>query len=222
MPSTEAMVSPPDIHMNGANSRGVQVSNDLSRPRAVRRRLPDERRFITHRFNVAGHKGYITVGVYPNGEPGEVFIVTAKEGSTVSGLVSSFARVVSVALQYGVPLEVLCEKFVHTRFEPNGFTGSPEIPLATSIMDYIFQWLKLRFLGKPSLPALTPDALPRSFAATTASPVMYEAVGSSDVPLCRHCGSLTKRNGSCFSCVNCGESTGVASNAKTHDHCELY
>ena len=203
MPNTEVMLARPASHMNGVASHGAQVNNGVARPRAVRHRLPDERRSTTHRFSVAGHKGYITVGMYPNGEPGELFIVMAKEGSTVSGLVSSFAQVVSVALQHGVPLEVLCEKLVHTRFEPSGFTGNAEIPLATSIMDYIFQWLKLRFLGKPSLPALPP-----SFAATAVSPVMQEPVESSDALLCRHCGSLTKRNGSCFSCVNCGESTG--------------
>ena len=208
MPSTEVMLARPAVHTNGTASHGAQASDDMVRPRAVRHRLPDERRSTTHRFSVAGHKGYITVGMYPNGEPGEVFIVMAKEGSTVSGLVSSFAQVVSVALQYGVPLEVLCEKFVHTRFEPSGFTGNAEIPLATSIMDYIFQWLKLRFLGKTILTASTQHSLPPSFTATAVSPVMQEPVESSDAPLCRHCGSLTKRNGSCFSCVNCGESTG--------------
>jgi ribonucleoside-diphosphate reductase alpha chain len=208
MPTAEVMFSPPHSHMNGAGPSGEQANNSLTRPRAVRHRLPDERRSTTHRFSLAGHKGYMTVGMYPNGEPGELFIVMAKEGSTVSGLVSSFAQVVSVALQYGVPLEVLCEKFVHTRFEPSGFTGNPEIPLATSIMDYIFQWLKLRFLGKPTLPASTQRSLPPSFMATTVSPVMEEPLEASDAPLCRHCGSLTKRNGSCFSCVNCGESTG--------------
>src|SRR5215471_21349896 len=155
MPNTEILLSPPDIHTNGVASHKAQVDNDMVRPRAIRHRLPDERRSTTHRFSVAGHKGYITVGIYPNGEPGEVFIVMAKEGSPVSGLVSSFAQVVSVALQYGVPLEVLCEKFVHTRFEPSGFTGNPEVPVATSIMDYIFQWLKLRFFGKCTLPAST-------------------------------------------------------------------
>src|SRR5215469_703869 len=159
---TEILLSPPAAHTNGAASHGTEFNNGAARARALRHRLPDERRSMTHRFSVAGHKGYITVGMYPNGEPGELFIVMAKDGSTVSGLVSSFAQVVSVALQYGVPLEVLCEKFVHTRFEPSGFTGNPEIPLATSIMDYIFQWLKLRFVGKPALPASTQNPLPPS------------------------------------------------------------
>jgi ribonucleoside-diphosphate reductase alpha chain len=208
MPNKEITLSPPVAHTNGAASHGAQVNNVVTRPRAVRHRLPDERRSTTHRFSVAGHKGYVTVGVYPNGDPGELFIVMAKEGSTVSGLVSSFAQVISVALQYGVPLEVLCEKFVHTRFEPSGFTGNPEIPIATSIMDYIFQWLKLRFLEKSTLPASTQHALSPGFTVSAGSPLIQEPVKSSDAPLCRHCGSLTKRNGSCFSCVNCGESTG--------------
>src|SRR5215472_9480708 len=186
---TEILLSLPTAHSNGAASGTAQVNNGVARPRAIRHRLPDERSSTTHRFSVAGHKGYITVGMYPNGEPGEVFIVMAKEGSTVSGLVSSFAQVVSVALQYGVPLEVLCEKFVHTRFEPSGFTGNPEIPLATSIMDYIFQWLKLGFLGNPTLSASTQHALPPSVALTATSHMPEQPVQSSDAPPCRHCGS---------------------------------
>jgi ribonucleoside-diphosphate reductase alpha chain len=208
MHTIEAKLPPPEVQMNGAASHETQLKKGPVRPPAVRCRLPDERRSTTHRFSVAGHKGYLTVGMYPNGEPGELFIVMAKEGSTVSGLVSSFAQVVSVALQYGVPLEVLCEKFVHTRFEPSGFTGNPEVPMATSIMDYIFQWLRLRFLGKPVLPASTQHALSPSLTTIPVDPLVQEAAESSDAPLCCHCGSLTKRNGSCFSCVNCGESTG--------------
>jgi len=115
-------------------------------PRAVRHRLPEERASITHKFNVGGHEGYITVGLYPDGCPGEIFITMAKEGSTVSGLMDSFACAVSIALQHGVPLKLLCEKFAHTRFEPSGWTSTPEIGFAKSIMDYIFRWLQLRFL----------------------------------------------------------------------------
>jgi ribonucleoside-diphosphate reductase alpha chain len=114
--------------------------------RAVRRRLPDERRAVTHKFSIGGHDGYITVGMYEDGSPGEVFIVMAKEGSIVSGLMDSFATAVSLALQYGVPLEVLVRKFVHSRFEPAGMTSNPQIPMAKSIMDYIFRWLALKFL----------------------------------------------------------------------------
>ena len=111
-----------------------------------RRRLPAERSAVTHRFDIAGHEGYITVGLYPDGQPGEIFLKMAKEGSTVSGLMDSFATTVSVALQYGVPLRDLVNKFAHVRFEPSGFTGNQEIPIAKSIVDYIFRWLGSRFL----------------------------------------------------------------------------
>jgi ribonucleoside-diphosphate reductase alpha chain len=146
-------------------------------PRAVRHRLPEERASITHKFSIAGHEGYITVGLYPTGQPGEIFIKMAKEGSTVSGLMDSFATSISLALQHGVPLKVLCEKFAHTRFEPSGWTGNPQIGYAKSLMDYIFRWLHLRFLSGtqmtlfaglapqpaqqlPAPPTILPDADP--------------------------------------------------------------
>jgi ribonucleoside-diphosphate reductase alpha chain len=116
-------------------------------PRAIRHRLPEERASVTHKFAIAGHEGYITVGLYPNGQPGEIFIRMAKEGSTVSGLMDAFATAVSLSLQHGVPLKVLCEKFAHTRFEPSGWTGNEQLGYAKSIMDYIFRWLQLRFLS---------------------------------------------------------------------------
>jgi ribonucleoside-diphosphate reductase alpha chain len=122
------------------------VDDSLAPPRAVRHRLPDERLSITHKFNVAGHEGYLTVGLYKEGMPGELFITMAKEGSTVSGLMDSFACAVSISLQHGVPLKLLCEKFAHTRFEPSGWSSNPDIGYAKSIMDYIFRWLQLRFL----------------------------------------------------------------------------
>jgi len=120
-------------------------------PRAIRHRLQEERASITHKFSIAGHEGYITVGLYPNGQPGEIFIRMAKEGSTVSGLMDAFATSVSLALQHGVPLKVLCEKFAHTRFEPSGWTGNEQIGYAKSLMDYIFRWLNLRFLSGQQL-----------------------------------------------------------------------
>jgi ribonucleoside-diphosphate reductase alpha chain len=130
-------------------------------PRAVRHRLQDERASITHKFGIAGHEGYLTVGLYPNGQPGEIFIKMAKEGSTISGLMDAFATSVSIALQHGVPLKTLCEKFAHTRFEPSGWTGNPQIGYAKSLMDYIFKWLNLRFLSGTQLSlfaSLTPHA----------------------------------------------------------------
>ena len=125
--------------------------NTAAPPRAVRHRLPEERASLTHKFSISGHEGYITVGLYPNGAPGEIFIRMAKEGSTVSGLMDAFATATSLSLQHGVPLKVLCEKFAHTRFEPSGWTGNEEIGFAKSIMDYIFRWLQIRFLSGQQL-----------------------------------------------------------------------
>ena len=126
-------------------------------PRAVRHRLPAERASVTHKFSIAGHEGYITVGLYPNSCPGEIFIRMAKEGSTVSGLMDSFATAISLALQHGVPLRVLAEKFAHTRFEPSGWTGNEQIGYAKSIMDYLFRWMQIRFLsGHPARPLRRP------------------------------------------------------------------
>src|SRR5437879_4437250 len=137
----------------GARPTQAMVEQDLNGPpRAVRHKLPEERMSVTHKFNIGGHEGYITVGLYPDGSPGEIFITMAKEGSTVSGLMDSFALAVSIALQHGVPLKLLCEKFAHTRFEPSGCTNNTEIGFAKSIMDYIFRWLQLRFTtGQPQL-----------------------------------------------------------------------
>ncbi len=128
----------------------AQVAAQLvaQEPRPFRRKLPDERQSLTHKFSVGGHEGYITVGLYPDQTPGEIFITMSKEGSVVSGLMDSFATAISLALQYGVPLRTLVEKFMHTRFEPSGFTGNPEIPMAKSIMDYLFRYMALKFLNR--------------------------------------------------------------------------
>jgi ribonucleoside-diphosphate reductase alpha chain len=196
---------------NGAAAHGVNGKAPAGKSRAVRRRLPDERHSITHRFSVGGHKGYLTVGLYPDGEPGELFITMAKEGSTVSGFVSSFAQVVSVALQHAVPLEVFCDKFMHTRFEPSGFTGNPDIPIASSIMDYVFRWLRLRFLDKQDVHgdvSNMPSPNTKVFGVVAVTDQSDNDTQPSDAPLCRQCGSLTRRNGACFSCGNCGTSTG--------------
>src|SRR5215472_6452445 len=136
----------------------VDQSADLSTTRPQRRRLADERRAITHHFSVGGQEGYVTVGLYEDGQPGELFVKMAKEGSTVSGLTDAFATSVSLALQYGVPLRVLCDKFSHMRFEPSGWSGNARVGYAKSIMDYIFRWLELRFLKEESRGLF--DALP--------------------------------------------------------------
>jgi ribonucleoside-diphosphate reductase alpha chain len=131
--------------------------DDAAVTQPFRRRLPDERKALTHHFSVGGQEGYLTVGLYEDGVPGEIFITMSKEGSTVSGLMDCMATAVSLALQYGVPLKVLCAKFSHTRFEPSGFTGNPEIGYAKSLMDYIFRWIALRFLPKETLPSEKDD-----------------------------------------------------------------
>ena len=128
-----------------APRRRAVVEKIVYRP--VRRKLPDERQSITHKFSIGGHEGYITVGLYEDGTPGEIFITMAKEGSTISGLMDSFATAISYALQYGVPLKFFVDKFSHVRFEPSGWTGNPQVPYAKSIMDYIFRWLGAKFLG---------------------------------------------------------------------------
>jgi ribonucleoside-diphosphate reductase alpha chain len=150
-------------------SPAIPEEDMLAPPRAVRHRLEDERMSITHKFNVGGHEGYITVGLYRDGSPGELFITMAKEGSTVSGLMDSFACAVSLALQHGVPLKLLCEKFAHTRFEPSGWTNNADIGFAKSIMDYIFRWLQLRFLtGQQQL--LFENLRPKLSAGSTQLP----------------------------------------------------
>jgi ribonucleoside-diphosphate reductase alpha chain len=111
-----------------------------------RERLPDTRRSVTHKFNVGGHEGYITVGLYDDGRPGELFITMAKEGSTIGGLMDAFGTAVSMSLQYGVPLEVYVKKFSHTRFEPWGYTKNPDIPVAKSLVDYLFRWMGTEFI----------------------------------------------------------------------------
>jgi ribonucleoside-diphosphate reductase alpha chain len=195
--------------------------------RPVRRHLPVERHSITHKFSVAGHEGYLTIGMYEDGTPGEIFIVMAKEGSTLSGVMDSFATTCSMALQYGVPLKVLVDKFSHTRFEPSGFTSNPQVPYAKSIMDYIFRYLASKFLPtdearalgvqveQPPLTTLTvqtPPALAGS-ATTSETPSKKGAlvdIEDRDAPVCFECGSLMVRNGACYKCLNCGSTSGCS------------
>jgi len=215
------------------------VEEDLNAPpRAVRHKLREERMSITHKFNVGGHEGYITVGLYPDGEPGEIFITMAKEGSTVSGLMDSFALAVSIALQHGVPLKLFCEKFAHTRFEPSGWTNNPDIGFAKSIMDYIFRWLQARFLTgqqqllfenlRPRTSALgpQPEDVGRApspagvgFGPTTndqrpttghVADALAGIIDLGDAPTCHVCGSIMVRNGSCYKCMSCGSTSGCS------------
>ncbi len=190
-----------------------------------RRKLPDERKALTHKFSINGHEGYVTVGMYEDGRPGELFLVMAKEGSTISGLMDAFATSVSIALQYGVPLSTLVDKFTHSRFEPSGFTNNPEIPIAKSIMDYIFRWLASKFLSReekeaagvvlrdaPAQPASNVTAArdePSSDSGNSdRSRVTF--LYQQDAPSCHDCGSIMVRNGTCYKCLNCGSTSGCS------------
>ena len=178
--------------------------------RPMRRKLPDERQSITHKFSVGGHEGYITVGLYDDGTPGELFIRMAKEGSTISGLMDSFATAVSMTLQYGVPLQVLVDKFQHVRFEPSGWTGNSKIPYAKSVMDYIFRWLGAKFISldyQQSEAGETPN--PRPTEVKPQKELPFQA-GAMDAPICSECGSMMTNNGSCYKCENCGATSGCS------------
>jgi ribonucleoside-diphosphate reductase alpha chain len=190
---------------------------------------------VTHKFSIAGHEGYITVGMYDDGAPGEIFIRMAKAGSVVSGLMDAFALAISLSLQYGVPLQVLVDKYSHSRFEPAGFTTNPQIPIAKSIMDYIFRWLGMKFQaledGEPS-PAFDAGAEEPSVAAGAAvgrpSLTITEMpppaitveeqrraeqqiyVQQADAPACLECGGWMTRSGTCYRCMNCGSTSGCS------------
>ena len=176
----------------------------------MRRRLPDERTSLTHKFSVGGHEGYVTVGLYHDGQPGEVFIKMSKEGSTISGLMDSFATAISIALQYGVPLKDLCEKFQHVRYEPSGWTNNKDIPYAKSLTDYIFRWLGGRYISpefKQTEAGETPNMRPTEPDLQKNLPFTPTSI---DAPICAECGSLMVVNGSCYKCENCGSTSGCS------------
>jgi ribonucleoside-diphosphate reductase alpha chain len=192
----------------------VTVPNLNGPPVARRHRLQDDRSAVTHKFAFGGHEGYLTVGLYPNGQPGEVFVRMSKEGSTISGLMDSFAMVVSVALQHGVPLDVICGKLAHTRFEPSGWTGNEKMGYAKSVMDYIGRWLQFRFTDPEQFGLFAQVPTPPlqatvAFAAEPAEAKVQPQFG--DAPICTVCGSLTKATGTCFTCVDCSSSVGGCS-----------
>ena len=243
--------------------------------RPLRRRLADTRESVTHKFNVAGHEGYLIVGLYDDGKPGELFITMAKEGSTIGGLMDSLGTAISVALQYGVPLTSLVKKFEHQRFEPMGMTTNSDIPFAKSLVDYIFRWMGMQFIDgfhqanapkrapktevesptsnsqtmladatvtaddarfrldddtidhdsatsedrlklKPKLKSPLPTAGSKSYSGTEqqqqqpATMNQANAAMMGDAPACDVCGSITVRNGTCYKCMNCGNSMGCS------------
>jgi ribonucleoside-diphosphate reductase alpha chain len=182
-------------------------STASQRHEPLRRRLPDERKAIVHHFSVGGHEGYLMVGLYEDGQPGEMFIRMAKAGSTIAGLMDSFGIAVSLAIQYGVSLDILIAKFSHTRFEPSGWTGVKEIGYAKSITDYIFRWLALKFL-----PPTTPSSTGVGAEATVPAPAHLPVSGlgemAGDAPACKSCGAIMSKNGSGYRCENCGSTSG--------------
>ncbi|MBI2453827.1 vitamin B12-dependent ribonucleotide reductase [Candidatus Peregrinibacteria bacterium] len=248
------------------NQQDIQraLAEEIRRP--VRRKLPSERHSITHKFVVANHEGYLTIGLYEDGSPGEIFIKMSKEGSTLSGIMDAFALTISLCLQYGVPLEVLVAKFCHSRFEPSGMTGNKNIPLVKSIVDYIGRYLALKFLPKEAAKKYhNEELIERAYAETNPvhfqqlpmeiplkeagkigarlsdTPRQQESFGASvdytgatvgtalskeklvkaqtnmvlalnneDAPMCGTCGIVMVRNGSCYKCLECGETSGCS------------
>jgi ribonucleoside-diphosphate reductase alpha chain len=212
--------------LNTSRDKEKAAAQDLvaAAGKPVRRKLPDERQAITHKFDIAGHEGYITVGLFEDGSPGEIFLVMAKEGSTISGFADAFAQAVSYALQYGVPLQVLVDKFSHVRFEPSGMTRNPDVRFAKSIVDYIFRWMATKFLSSEAQfqagvnmregePAAAPVEAPTQEVrpAPAAKPASFAAIqNQEDAPPCSTCGSIMVRSGSCYKCSNCGTTSGCA------------
>jgi ribonucleoside-diphosphate reductase alpha chain len=208
-----------------AEAAALKIADDKVEPRPVRRRLPADRSAICHKFDIAGHEGYIHVGFFEDGTPGEIFIKMAKEGSTISGLMDTIATLTSLSLQYGVPLQALVSKFSHVRFEPSGFTKNPEIPMAKSLTDYIFRFLGSRFLNPEAKKEIgivereetAVEASPRparlvavAERAPAATPPALGFSPQADAPTCSDCGSIMIRNGACYKCWNCGATSGCS------------
>ncbi|MEP6694335.1 MAG: vitamin B12-dependent ribonucleotide reductase, partial [Chloroflexota bacterium] len=232
-------VQPLSVNADASNTKTiveqvVTIEKIVEVNRPQRRRLADTRESLTHKFSIEGHEGYITVGKFEDGMPGELFVTMAKEGSTLSGMMDAFATSISLLFQYGVPLSHLVEKFGHMRFEPSGWTGNPEIGMAKSIVDYVFRWLGHRFLTADekaylgltrhteiadtqaqqellaTTVAISPPPITENFTIA-ASPVRGMRLNSTpDAPPCPRCGWLTVRNGTCHKCENCGETTGCS------------
>jgi ribonucleoside-diphosphate reductase alpha chain len=231
-------VQPLSTNADASNSKKkvetVTIEKIVEVNRPQRRRLPDTRDSKTHKFSIEGHEGYITVGLFDDGTPGELFVTMAKEGSTLSGMMDAFATSISIMLQYGVPLSHMVDKFAHMRFEPSGWTGNPQIGMAKSIVDYVFRWLGHNYLSAADREALglirhteIVDATPQlelikphlsetaehaPAMASTAQPTsqVRRMNSTPDAPPCPRCGWLTVRNGTCHKCENCGETTGCS------------
>jgi len=195
--------------------------------RQQREKMPVERASVTHKFSVGGHEGYITVGMYDDGRPGEVFIKMAKEGSTLSGVMDGLALTISLGLQYGVPLKVFVDKLLNTRFEPSGITANANIRFVSSVLDYIARWMGGRFISADYLKLN--NAAPAENASTVAPAAVLPAMTQANLdamqtalsasrpsnahegaPTCSECGMLMVPNGACYKCENCGSTSGCS------------
>jgi ribonucleoside-diphosphate reductase alpha chain len=200
-------------------------------PRAQREKMPAERASVTHKFSIGGHEGYITVGMYEDNRPGEIFIKMSKEGSTLSGIMDGLALTISLGLQYGVPLKVFVDKLVNTRFEPSGITANPNIRFVSSVLDYIARWLGGRFISSdylklngeqaavahaPAPPSLATSPIPAITEAMRLAPPLTTSLSSKQrdahegAPTCSECGMLMVPNGACYKCENCGSTSGCS------------
>jgi ribonucleoside-diphosphate reductase alpha chain len=218
--------------LNAAGNKKEEKKADLAEPeqrelfaRQQREKMPVERASVTHKFSVGGHEGYITVGMYDDGRPGEIFIKMSKEGSTLSGVMDGLALTISLGLQYGVPLKVFVDKLVNTRFEPSGISANANIRFATSVLDYIARWLGGRFISAEYLKL---NGLPPAEGTVIAGTLMAGAVPMSvaprvnqslstsprdaheGAPTCSECGMLMVPNGACYKCENCGSTSGCS------------
>jgi ribonucleoside-diphosphate reductase alpha chain len=237
--TSKAAIEAKGVITNASTEDAVKaaVAAALAARTPMRRKLPDERHAITHKFDISGHEGYITVGLFEDGMPGEIFLVMAKEGSTISGFADAFAQAISYALQYGVPLQALVDKFSHVRFEPSGMTKNADVRFAKSIVDYIFRWMASKFLSPEaqfragvnnrdeaaeanvaepaSVPApkvaQTPTAKVSATGVIVPSNSQFAAIqNQEDAPPCTTCGSIMVRSGACYKCSNCGTTSGCA------------
>jgi ribonucleoside-diphosphate reductase alpha chain len=201
------------VYRDGSKATQALFTTVKKQPKIEKKKLPLTRVSETHKFSIAGHEGYLTYSFFDDGSLGEIFIRMSKQGSTLAGLLDSFAIAISVALQYGVPLKELVEKFIYNRFEPSGVTQNPQIPLATSIVDYIFKYLALRFLKDEDLIdlGLKKAAPVESNVLQKTLPLEIKKTSNNGIdsgPPCKYCGGMTTRTGSCYTCLECGESSG--------------
>ena len=200
------------LNVSGSKDKQTEQSEQSEPVQGlIRRRMPLERNAITHKFSIGGHEGYMTVGLFEDNTPGELFITMSKEGSTISGIMDGFATAVSLCLQHGVAVDILVDKFSHTRYEPSGFTGNPNIPIAKSITDYIFRWLGIKF-APSSYKEISNNSKQNESNLKEILTSSFDNYSSlqEDAPPCMECGSIMVRSGTCYKCMNCGSSSGCS------------